>query len=408
MPFGPYGQDPYGHGAESFPAAPKNLLARPGLQGPQVVLTWDLPDVLSDQVMVRRKLREFPRDAEDGVLVLLDDTTAATRTFCDDLGPGLLPADAEMGEGVWWYYQVFVKPAELPLAEQFAGRGQQVVTSAIPWLAVTQPIDVQDARRVTIYLENEGEALGASLRIETAPEEDGPWVSRGLAAVLAGGTAIWESRDSMKYLRVRHMGPNGTPTRVSFAVDRPSVWVTGPALSYPCYVFKTGRHLLAAVRHLPEFYLTEDGEQPIASLFEAQASDGETHNLGLTGQSFGPLVRFLMVLTAEFDRVDAYLRSLTVYAPDVDRMPPQQFAHVALMLGYPLEVDLRNLEDVRAEIFRIAGVWKSKGTSNLVAAVCSQIFGVRPRVQEGAGRVLRCADPDLYDRVSPEDQQIGG
>ena len=89
-------------------------------------------------------------------------------------------------------------------------------------------------------------------------------------------------------------------------------------------------------------------------------------------------------------------------------MPPQQFAHVALMLGYPLEVDLRNLEDVRAEIFRIAGVWKSKGTSNLVAAVCSQIFGVRPRVQEGAGRVLRCADPDLYDRVSPEDQQIGG
>ena len=400
MPIGPYGSDYYGDGVDSFPAAPRAFTARPGLQGPQVVVSWEAPINPFDKIMVRRKQSEYPRDIDDGDLVLLEEDDTADLLQCVDLAEALLPVDAEAGEGVWWYYRAFVQPAPLPLADQFAGLGKQtLIPSIFAGFALSVPIDVQDARSITIYLENTAVAADSAVQVETAPEYDGPWVVVDVFDVLAGTAETWTTSESMKFLRIRDTGTSAAVLVVQFSVDLAIGWLTSDALTVPCYAFKTGRHLAAALVHLPEFYLTDDEAQGLQRLTEGPGEDGEYFNLERTGEALGPLTRFLGVYLAEFDRVDAYLRAVRAYTADIDQMPPHLFAHVATMLGYPLETDGRNLNEIRAEIFRISGVWKLKGTSKLIQATCEQIFGMVPRVQEGAGRVFRVADPDLYGRV---------
>ena len=407
MPTGPYGSDYYGDGVESFPAAPRAFAARPGLQGPQVVVSWEPALDPIDKIMVRRKLGEYPRDVEDGDLVLLEEDDAGSVLQVVDLADALLPVDAEPGEGVWWYYRAFVWPAPLPLASQFAGLGsQRLVPSIISGFAASTPLDVQGLDPVTIYLESVAVAAASVVLIETAPEESGPWVTLDTVNLLAGESQVRVATPALKFLRVKNFGTSSAIVQVQFSPHVEYDWLTGDALTAPCYVFKTGRHLAAALVCLPEFYFSEDEAQQLQQLAEGPGQDGEYFNIGQDGASFGPLVRFLTIYLAEFDRVDAYLRSVREYLPDLDRMPPHLFAHVAAMLGYDLEIDGRNLNDVRNEIFRISGVWKLKGATRLIQATGAQILGVVPRVQEGAGRVFRVADPDLYGRVLGQSQMI--
>lgn len=407
-PIGPAGLDPFGNGPAAFPCAPPDLVARPGLQGPQVVLAWSAPAQPMSALMIRRKTGEHPRDVEDGVLVRLEVDDAPSVLSVADLAEDLLLADAEPGEGRWWYYRMFVRAAPIPLEDQFAGLAVKLL---VPTMAVPAPAtvawDVQGRLPATVYLANEADDPSVA-RVQTAPEVGGPWVDLEVFNLAAGADATWASADlAPKYLRVV---VTGAQTRASLSALWPQPWLTGPSLTQSAYVFKTGRHLRAVVEegHLEGFYFELDDLGPTRQTFEVEGPQGEVFNLGSDGRSRGFLWQFLNPYLFEFDRVDAYMRATARYGPDYDEMPPQQFAHVAAMLGYPLETDYRNLDDVRFEIARIASFWKSKGTTRLLQALLEQQLGFVPRVQEGAGRLFRVADPDLYGAGDGSDSFGGG
>lgn len=395
MPLGPYGADEYGHGQDYFPGCPRAFSARPGIQGPQVVLTWDVPTHPLASLIILRKVRECPRSPEDGVLVFEATEGLDTATSVVDLGDDLLPTDALEGEGRWWYYQAFVKLAPLPLVDQNDGTSKQLVLAMFP---ASRGWDMQSFEQVSFYVE----ALGndpVSVKMQGAPSRDGPWVDLDITAdVDAGAMGLMQAPPEANWVRV--VLTAGVGAYLYFTPRLESSWLTSASLSGAVYVYKSGRHMRAAVEGgIPDLYMTRDEQQNTAPIFETPGSDGEVFNLGESGRGRGHLWKMLSIYLSEFDRVDAYLGAIRRYAADVDEMPAQEFIHVAEMLGYHLEVDGRNWNDVRSEIFRIAGVWKAKGTSRLIDAMCRQILGIVPRVQEGAGRVFRVADPTLYDAV---------
>lgn len=396
MPFGPFGQGAYGDGTDPFPGSISNFSARPGLQGPQVVLTWTNPEFAPRGVMLRRKLGEAPRDIEDGVLVFERTLNEVMPEGFADIAEDLLPIEAESGDGRWWYYRAFVKPADLALSDQDGGS----IVEEIEDTDFSTPQDVQGYSAFSVFVENTSEVDPANAFISVAPELTGPWMEIGSIILGAAESGRFEVVDSHKYVRTQIVGADA---RVSVIRVLPDEWLTYDALTAPVYVFKTGRHMAFVRKYgLPEFYFEADAGQLQVALTETETADYEYFNLGLTGMDYGPLQRFLMVYLAELDRIEAYLGSIFQYSADIDEMPPQEFAHVAALLGYDLEVTGRPEFDVRAEIFRIAGVWKSKGTSALLAATGNQIFGFLPRVQEGPGRVFRVANPDLYANLLGE------
>lgn len=404
MPLGPYGVDEYGHGQWEFPGCLRSFSARPGLQGPQVVLTWEAPVDPLQGVMIRRKVGECPRDAEDGVLVLQNIDNPNTLFNVTDLGDDLLALDAEPGEGRWWYYQAFVQPAPLPLNVQLAERAVAIILNV---LRSTSAWDVQQTNGATIYMQPLW-ASPATVTVQVAPSDEGPWVDFDAAVVPFGEVATIFVPSAVNFVRA-HL-TDGAGARIWISEQNDRVWLTSSALSAAVYVYKTGRHMRAAMEGgLPELYWSRDGDQNTVPVFEVEGGDGEHLNLGATGEQRGHMWKLLSIYLEEFDRVDAYLGAIRRYVANIDEMPPQEFEHVAEMLGYPLEMDGRNWNDVREEIFRIAGVWKTKGTSRLTVALGSQIFGFIPRVQEGCGRVFRVADPDLYNLARIiENNQIGG
>lgn len=390
MPIGPYGQGAYGDGAEPFPGAIADFSARPGLQGPQVVLTWTNPEPAPRGIMIRRKLGEAPRDIEDGVLVFERTFNQVMPEGFADIAEDLLPLDAEAGNGRWWYYRAFVKPADLALDAQGAG----TITEAVANGDFSTAQDVQYYSAFTVFVENTSETDPTNAFVYAAPELNGPWVEVGSVVLGPAESGRLEVSDSHKYVRTQ---VSGETANISVIRVLPDLWLTYDALKSPVYVFKTGRHMAFVRKYgLPELYFEVDAGQLQKSLTEVETADYEYFNLGETGVEYGPLQRFLMVYLAELDRVEAYLRAIFDYGADIDQMPPQEFEHVAALLGYDLEVSARDEFDVRAEIFRIAGIWKSKGTSALLEATGNQVFGFLPRVQEGPGRVFRVANPDLY------------
>lgn len=406
MPLGPYGQDLYGVGEEAYPYALRSFSVRPGMQGPQVVLTWGQPSLPIAALEIRRKLGEYPRDMEDGTLVVREEGDPSSLSSFVDVSSTLLP-DAEPGESQWWYYRAFTLPKAGALSSQFgdaaykkfvfSGFGSRPTTDAIPTLG-KMPL--------AYHVQNDGGGI-AGLQIQTAPTSGGPWITVNSFGVGAGATARVEVASCLEYVRLRWAAGTGT-LYAWMVVHNPPTWGTGQEMCAPALVFKTGKHMRAAIEggHLPHVYLDYDVINA-TSVQESEGEDGEIFNFGEDGQARGHLWKFLCIMLAEFDRVDAYLRAVTQYAPDIDNMPEMLFAHVAHQLGYPLEQGERALDDLRAELFRVAGVWKAKGTSTLVLAACRQVFGLVPRVQEGAGRVFRVADPDLYGRVYDSNDSIG-
>lgn len=405
MNVGPYGQDALEFANDAFTHALVDFSVRPGIEGPQAVLSWLPPVSPISRLMIRRKLEGYPLDVTDGVLVLDEVAAPNTITSAVDTGSDLLEFGAEMGAGRWWYYRAFVVPAPLALAEQQGFEAVQVIAADLH----TYAWDVQQYDRFTIRLENLRNVGDATVVIETSPERDGPWITLTTDELGAGEVAQQGfSVVAFNYVRVRS---DVTSVRASIITPWAQVWSTGMQVSRPCYVFRSGRHFHVAwnLGHLPQFYRVADAEQPKETITESAGDDGELHALDIEQETSGPLQRFLRILLAEMDRVHAYLEAVRSWQTNPDEMPIDITQHVAYELGYAIEVGQRDLREVRAEMLRISGFWKTKGTVTLVESVCEQVLGCVVRVQTGAGRVLRVADPDLYDKpTSLEDQNISG
>lgn len=405
MDFGPYGQDPLEFAGDAFTHALVDFSVRPGIEGPQVVLSWSPPTSPISRLMIRRKLEGYPVDINDGVLVLDEVAAPNTITSAVDVGEDLLDADAAMGAGRWWYYRAFVIPAPPALADQMGGEAVQSIVVPL----YTTPWDVQAFDRFSVTVWNAKLVGNTVLTIETSPEREGPWLTLATDTLAPGESARHDFTDvSYNFIRV---SSDVMFAAASIITPWTPVWSTGLQVSRPCYVFRSGRHFHVAwnLGHLPQFYRVSDAAQPKETIMESAGDDGELHALGIEQETSGPLQRFLRILLAEMDRVHAYLEAIKAWQSDPDEMPIDITQHVAFELGYPLEVGQRDLRSVRAEMLRIAGFWKTKGTVSLVESVCEQVLGCVVRVQTGAGRVMRVADPDLYDKpASFEDLGISG
>lgn len=395
MEYGPAGLEPYGLEPGAFPYELRDFSVRPGLEGPQVVCTWTPPLQPLSRLMIRRKVGEYPRHPSDGVLVLDTMADPNSRTTAVDMGEDLL---TEGYAQRWWYYRAFVKPAPLPLADQFDGRGLQTLEQDDPDIALLEPIDVQRYRNITILAQNL-DADEAQVYISTAPELTGPWhalVSND--PVAADTTSSWVYTDaSFKYLRVaataRHLV-------VSTIVNRVSEWSTSFSMSQPCLVYRTGRHINLTFDgdHLPKLFTNADETVTQAYLAETTDTNGESFMLGRDHDPRGFLYRMLYVFMLELDRSHAYFEAMTAFNSDLDEAPEALLQHIAFELGWQVDMT-QPLNDIREELFRLAGMWKARGTSHLFGMVGAQQLGVVPRIQEGAGLVLRMANPKLFPRT---------
>lgn len=388
---------PYGvlFGDNGFPFAPKDFAVRAGLEGPQAICTWAAADVPFARVMIRRKRREYPRHPRDGVLVA--DLPTSSGGAAIDIATDLLPADAEPGDAQWWYYRAFVLQAAIPTAARFGGRGRQDVASAFGVEAASLGVDVQAYDRMAIVAQNAGATHNLFVWLESAPTEDGPWTEVRPIQVIAPGAAKAFELTNISYKYIRAVA-TGEPATVWFEAPWAPVWNTGATLSRPCLVYKSGKHEALAYErgHLPEFYITADAQQPHIYTSTTIAPYGELFSLGKVEVPEPPLRRFLRVLFAELDRTDAYLKSVRSFDHSISEMPEALLSHVAYELGWSID-PTRPLEDIRQELLRLPGVWKSKGTTRQLERVVQQFLGVVPHVQETQGQLVRFADPDLFD-----------
>jgi hypothetical protein len=78
------GETLWEHLKQVYPYSLQSLYVVAGLEGPQTVLSWTPPAKPIARMMIRRKLREFPIDPGDGILVLDDPQTANSRTTISD------------------------------------------------------------------------------------------------------------------------------------------------------------------------------------------------------------------------------------------------------------------------------------------------------------------------------------
>ena len=84
---------------------------------------------------------------------------------------------------------------------------------------------------------------------------------------------------------------------------------------------------------------------------------------------------------------------------NISEAPESVLKHIAFELGWQVDLD-SDLSEVREGIYRAAGLYKHKTTPDLIESVISQTLNIIPRVQEGAGLVLRSANPNLFPKGS--------
>lgn len=491
----------------NFPYSPMNLTVRPGSEGPQAVLTWDPPSKPIHRLMIRRKLKEYPRDPSDGILVLDDSTTASTRSsyvdnivervmnllveFVDEhmnetleranilqhkslfdildtgndgslgganqttdtifsalflkveaaydisisdedrknivtffdlytyLEPYDLLSSNTPGDCQWWYYRIFVRPNSAEIEHQSGGLGKQTISipaGAQDWTIGTTSIDVQECDTLTVMLHvTRGNLSGVKLYTSPIPMPAGADLRRTPAAFVGDilpGAGLNEGLThlslhpdvSWKYVHVRatSVGALEADVDVYFIVNRNTYWQSNVYLAKPCLLYKTGRHLdiMWNQGHLPAFLRTMDdnsGGEDLRTLDMVATSLGRV-NLWERRVPKGPLYRFLKLLSLELDRDHAYFEAMKKYDVDLFNAPVGLLQHIAFELGWQVDTDV-DLLDVRAELARVGGFYKSKGRPHLVQGVSGQELGVTPRVQEGPGLVLRAADPTLFGKI---------
>jgi hypothetical protein len=329
----------------------------------------------------------------------------------------------------WWYYRMFVQPARAEIADQFAGDGEQLLTllaAGATWLK-SEFLDVQPYKNITVIAENRS-LTDAAVHLYTAPERPAPAVytappeslgwSRAVASVpVDAGTSVVVSVTDASFKFMAALAVPDEPwewnaglydgvnelVKVHFVVNKNIYWQSNAYLGKPCLVFKTGRHqdIVWNREHLPSAYISLDEipggppKQVLNSEVITRLGLDERVNLYEERAERGPLYRFLKLMTLELDRSHNYLMALQRFNPDINTAPAEVLAHIAYELGW--EVDLsRPLSDVRQELLRLAGMYKSKGTLQLCANVSEQQARVTPRIQEGSGLVMRAANPDLF------------
>ncbi len=470
--------------ARTFPYSPLRFKCVPGLEGPQSVLTWSPPTKEVGRIIIRRKQREYPRDPDDGVLVLDDTYTPNSRTsyvdntisrvlwamtkgaelygpseilYSSEIAklPGVssnnwgLAADAAIAEVnvqfgsslsvaglandgkysvtdiaevlavgdltdtdtptdcAWWYYRMFVQPDQPGVSDQFAGRGEQELASAAVGEVTikSEAVDAQEFKNVSVVVANTS-AVSASVAVRAGPTAP---TALGDGVVIATFDVDEESLGSVDFASQSHKfiwiqltggdAENTAEGTVWFVTNRSVHWQSGPYLSAPCLTYVTGRHqaLLWEGGLLPEVYraMDERSDPDVLVSLQPALTDRGWVNLKEDTRPRGPLYRFLKSMTLELDRDYAYYEAMRKYDHDIDHAPADVLKHIAFELGWEINSD-RDLVDVREELFRIVGMYKSKATPELIQAVSAQAIGVLPRVQEGGGLVLRSADPDLF------------
>jgi hypothetical protein len=92
----------------------RNLTIRRGLEGPQLILTWEAPteSLLMDTIRVVRRLYEFPKNPNDGKVVYEGPTGAGFITDCYDriqttAGETMAPSNIEACR--CYYYTIFTR-----------------------------------------------------------------------------------------------------------------------------------------------------------------------------------------------------------------------------------------------------------------------------------------------------------
>ena len=490
----------------AYPHSPQNFAAKPGAEGPQVVLTWDVPSKPIHRLMIRRKLREYPRHPADGILVLDDSETPSTRTSYVDnivdrvmdiliefaqeymneelvrativqhtalfdildtendgsigkpdqttedvfaalytkletvfeitisesdragivtfsdlykyLEPYDLLTSSTPGDCRWWYYRIFVRPQPAAVEDQFGGLGKQtltVPTGAQDFTLGTTALDVQEFENITIIAKmTAGTLWGAQVYTSPVPMPDGIAVSASPATFVSnlGVGQLGENESafislnnaSYKYIHVRPNNNNdnaiGGTVDFYFIVNRDTYWQTNSYLGSPCLAYRTGRHIdvMWKQHHLPTFLTALDDDITRKDLKPLQMAETDLGRVNLWEPTTprGPLYRFLKLLSLELDRDHAYLEAMYKFDVDIFEAPEALLQHIAFELGWQVDTS-RPLADVREELFRLAGFYKSKGRPTLIEGIGSQELGLVPRVQEGPGLVMRAANPALFD-----------
>lgn len=393
-PVGAYAGDPLTVGAsvaERFPHQVSDFVVEAAMEGPQALLTWTAPLSSIDRIIIVRKQGEYPRHPSDGVL--LADVSHPSLTAMVDLGSDLVEGD-DLGAWAWWYYRVFTLPSNLDVADQFAGLGVQVLGEA-PF--TSEPLDMQPYRQITIQLDDGGD--GATVTVETAPTDSGPWVPIAIAALDPGASQQVAFADSAyKWIRVQ----GDAAFTASFIVPRETSWQTSWHASAVCLVYRSGYHLdrLWTDGYLPDFWHISDSDtvrrDDVFALREMQNPDGSRANIAESLEPRGPLYRFLKLLTLELDRCRAHLDALDGSFSDIAKAPPAVLEHIASTMGWEFD-PLRPLNDVRAELMRRPGELRMKGSHFLLESVVAQVLHLIPRVQRGGGLLFRLADPDLLN-----------
>lgn len=392
----PVGEDALGD------LGPTDFLVRPGLEGPQTILVWTPPIHPAEHIVIRRKTKEYPRDENDGVLVLDDTLTLNSRTSVVDLGADLLEPGASPGDSRWWYYRIFVKPTPPDIKNQFAGKGSQEGVPAGP--DGSEPIDIQEFDNVRVRVLN-GTALGQGFTIQTAPRDDEAALWEDVTPiqnVAAGGEFTFDLDNlSYKHIRLGVIGGFVEDITVYFIVNKVEPFLTSVRdLSRPVLVYKTGRHLDLWWEdgQLPGLYRLTDEDEPQFLMTETTSADddGEHFMLARDHDPRGPLYRFLYLLSLELDRDHAYKKAILEFNTDFDEAPPDVLKHIAFEMGWPLEHP-RSLINQREQLLRTPGFWKARGSARLMVLTSEQTLGIVPRLLEGGGRVFRSADPSLFD-----------
>lgn len=290
----------------------QNLTSRSGIEGPQIVVTWELPtDAGVSELKIMKRRQTYPEDYTDGTEVLNDLTM--TRTSVVDWG---------ILDNVCWCYQGFTK-----------------YTCSTTWVNATI---YEEGDRVIPTVPN-----GFYYEVTTAGTSGGlePTWPLTLGIEVIDGTITWE---------VKNTNPG---------------WETDNVQSrYSSFTWDSEYMTRLLFRILPSIYVVEDAASPQVALTATADTDydGEIrayHEDGTVER--GQLERFLMIYGSLFARVkgavDFYPQMV-----NADECLPRYIPRLASLLGMMVDGALP-VSDQRALIRNAVAIYRQKGTDDGLA-----------------------------------------